>query len=65
MKKFQKIIFYAISIVLLVVFSLYTFHFHPEVQLVFLIPGIFLVIYSALINDLPKKKRAASNRIGH
>lgn len=58
MKRFQKFIFYAISIVLLIVFSLYAFHFHPEVQLVFLIPGIFLVIYSAILNDLPSRGRA-------
>lgn len=58
MKRFQKFIFYAIAIVLLIVFSLYAFHFHPEVQLVFLVPGIFLVIYSAILNDFPSKGRA-------
>ena len=63
MKRFQKFIFYAIAIVLLIVFSLYSFHFHPEVQFVFLIPGIFLVIYSAILNDFPSRARSiARNR---
>jgi 4-hydroxybenzoate polyprenyltransferase len=63
MRKYQKFLFYAISIVLLIVFSLYAFHFHPEVQLVFLIPGVFLVIYSAILNDFPSKARTlARNR---
>jgi 1,4-dihydroxy-2-naphthoate octaprenyltransferase len=58
MKRYQKFLFYSISIVLLVVFALYAFHFHPEVQLVFLIPGIFLIIYSAVLNDFPSRGRA-------
>ncbi|WP_157543961.1 hypothetical protein [Mucilaginibacter paludis] len=58
MKKQQKFIFYAISIVLVMVFSLYGFHYHPEVQLVFLIPGIFLIIYSAILNDFPSRARS-------
>jgi 4-amino-4-deoxy-L-arabinose transferase-like glycosyltransferase len=60
MKKIQKFVFYGIAIVLLIVFSLYAFHFHPEVQLVFLIPGVFLIIYSAILNDFPSKGRASS-----
>jgi len=62
MKKLQKFIFYAISIVILMVLSLYTFHLHPEVQFVFLIPGIVILIYSAFLNDFPSKARIARGR---
>jgi hypothetical protein len=55
MKKLQKLIFYAISVVLLIVYVLYAFHFHPEVQLMLLVPGIIIIIYSAFLNDFPSR----------
>ncbi len=57
MKTVQKLFLYLLSAIALVIFSIYTFHFHPEVQFVFLLPGIFIIIYSAVLNILPSRAR--------
>jgi 1,4-dihydroxy-2-naphthoate octaprenyltransferase len=55
MAKALKALIYIIAMVLLGLFSFYIFHFHPEIQFAFLIPGVFLVILSAFLNDFVRK----------
>lgn len=50
--KLLKIIFYSAVIVILTVVSAMIFKAHPEVQLAFFLPGIFIVVYSKLRDDV-------------
>jgi len=50
MKRVLKAGLYAIATVLLVTFCIYIFHFHPEIQFAFLIPGLFLILFSSFLN---------------
>ncbi|MGN6179205.1 MAG: hypothetical protein ACTHNW_08490 [Mucilaginibacter sp.] len=43
-----KILFYVIVMVVLTVASLTLFKNHPEVELAFFIPGVFILVYSVI-----------------
>ena len=56
MKKAPKYLLY-ISLIVLLSFLCYNFyHLHAEIQFVFLVPGIFLILFSSLLNDLAANK---------
>jgi len=48
MNSLFKILFYVIVIVALTIASLTLFKNHPEVQLAFFIPGVFILVYSVI-----------------
>ncbi|WP_139113040.1 hypothetical protein [Mucilaginibacter sp. PPCGB 2223] len=57
MKRVLKAVIYAITTVLLLLFCIYIFRFHPEIQFAFLLPGLFLILFSAFLNDFSSKSR--------
>lgn len=59
MKKAPKYFFYSIVTLLLYLYCYNFYHFHPEIQFVFLVPGIFLMLYSSFLTDIRAKDRAA------
>ena len=52
MKLIFKFIFYSAIVVLLAVASTLVFKNHPEVQLAFLIPGVFIFVYSKVRDEV-------------
>ncbi|HTH83670.1 MAG TPA: hypothetical protein VL490_12085 [Mucilaginibacter sp.] len=56
MKPILKLLFYIILVgVVVFVHSLFFIHHPPEVQLAFLTPGVTLLVYSIIRDDLYKK----------
>jgi Ni,Fe-hydrogenase I cytochrome b subunit len=63
MKSATKFMLYSIVIVILTICSLILFKNHPEVQLSFLLPGIFIMFYSKIrdeiyVNDVTRLRMA-------
>ncbi len=56
MKLLLKAIIYALIVVCLITASLLLYKAHPEVQLAFIIPGLFILIYSLITDDLGIKQ---------
>jgi hypothetical protein len=52
MKLMMKCLMYSIIVVLLVTASALIFKNHPEVQLAFLIPGVFIFVYSKIRDEM-------------
>jgi len=52
MNSLFKILFYVIVIVALTIASLTLFKNHPEVQLAFFIPGVFILVYSVIRDQI-------------
>ena len=48
MKLFFKILIFVAVMVVLIIASLTLFKNHPEVQLAFLLPGVFILVYSII-----------------
>ncbi|WP_448702610.1 hypothetical protein ACFGVR_09685 [Mucilaginibacter sp. AW1-3] len=57
MKKVLKAVVYAITTVLLLLLCVYLFRFHSEIQFAFLLPGLFIILFSSFLNDFPSKTR--------
>jgi hypothetical protein len=57
MKPLLKSIFYVVLLVLLVIGSIMLYRNHPEAQLAFSIPGLFILCYSKLTDDLKVKQQ--------
>jgi hypothetical protein len=43
---------YSVAVVVLTICSMILFKNHPEVQLAFLLPGIFIMFYSKIRDDI-------------
>jgi hypothetical protein len=56
MKLFLKAIIYALIVVCLFTASILLYKAHPEVQLAFIIPGMFILVYSIISDDLGFKQ---------
>lgn len=56
MKPLFKYIFYVLVLVLLVIGSIILYRNHPEAQLAFSIPGLFILCYSKLTDDIRIKQ---------
>jgi hypothetical protein len=52
MKLLIKYILYCLLIVVLVSATLLLYRDHPEAQLAFILPGVFIVVFSKMIDDL-------------
>jgi len=52
MKLLLKCLLYSVIVVLLITTSALIFKNHPEVQLAFLLPGIFIFVYSRIRDEL-------------
>jgi len=52
MKLIMKCLLYSIIVVLLITASTLIFKNHPEVQLAFLIPGVFIFVYSKIRDEM-------------
>ena len=52
MRKLKIYLFYTVAVVLLFAFAVYTFRNHPEVQLVFIVPGIFIILVSSVFDTI-------------
>lgn len=57
MKLFLKCIIYLLLIVCLTAASILLYKAHPEVQLAFIIPGIFIFAYSMISDDISVRHR--------
>ncbi|GGB23304.1 MULTISPECIES: hypothetical protein [Mucilaginibacter] len=55
MKPLFKYIFYVLILVMLVIGSLMLYRTHPEAQLALIIPGLFILAYSKLTDDIKLK----------
>jgi len=55
MKPLFKYIFYVLVLVLLIIGSIVLYKTHPEAQLAFTIPGLFILTYSKLTDDIKLK----------
>ncbi|WPU99609.1 hypothetical protein SNE26_26695 [Mucilaginibacter sp. cycad4] len=55
MKSLFKYIFYVLILVMLVIGSLMLYRTHPEAQLAFTIPGLFILAYAKLTDDIKLK----------
>ncbi|TWR30309.1 hypothetical protein FPZ43_05050 [Mucilaginibacter pallidiroseus] len=55
MKLLIKYFIYSIIMVTLLTISLNIFRDHPEAQFVFIFPGIFLVVFSEIMDDTFRK----------
>ena len=62
MKKSGRALFYILATVMLCAFCIYAFHYHPEIQIAFLIPGVFLILFSAFLNDFSRKARVVRGK---
>ena len=66
MKSMFKLLIYSIIVVSLCAFVTVLFKSHPEVQLAFVLPGIFIFIYSKIRDEvyvsLPVRLRMARGR---
>jgi len=66
MKSIFKLMIYSAIVVSLCVSATLLFKIHPEVQLSFLIPGIFILVYSRIRDEvyvsLPTRLRIARGR---
>lgn len=52
MKVILKYILYSVTIVALTVGCLMIFKNHPEVQFAFVMPGLFIIVYSLIRDDI-------------
>ncbi|MGN8072070.1 hypothetical protein [Mucilaginibacter sp. SG564] len=57
MKLFLKCIIYLLLVVCLAAASILLYKAHPEVQLAFIIPGIFIFAYSMINDDIGVKHK--------
>ena len=57
MKLFLKSIIYLLLIICLTAASVLLYKEHPEVQLAFIIPGIFIFAYSMINDDIGVKHK--------
>lgn len=58
MKVIFKYLLYSVSIVALTVGCLVVFKNHPEVQFAFVMPGLFIVVYSLIRDDIYNRTSA-------
>jgi hypothetical protein len=63
MKLFLKTIIYALIVVCLFTASLLLYKAHPEVQLAFIIPGIFILLYSIISDDLGVRQHIRARQL--
>jgi cytochrome b561 len=55
MKPLFKYLIYVLILVMLVIGSIMLYRTHPEAQLAFTIPGLFILAYSKLTDDIKIK----------
>lgn len=60
MKSLFKYVIYSVIIVTVLIISLDIFRYHPEAQFAFIFPGIFLLVFSSIMDDA---LRGISSRI--
>jgi membrane protein YdbS with pleckstrin-like domain len=60
MKLLLKSIIYALIVVCLITASILLYRAHPEVQLAFIIPGVFILVYSLITDDIGIKQHVRS-----
>lgn len=60
MKSLLKYAIYSVIIVTILIISLDIFRYHPEAQFAFIFPGIFLLVFSGIMDDA---LRGISSRI--
>ncbi|SEO19408.1 hypothetical protein SAMN05428947_101659 [Mucilaginibacter sp. OK283] len=63
MKLFLKIIIYTLLVVCLSTSTILLYKSHPEVQLAFVIPGLFILVYSMITDDLGIKQHIRSRQL--
>jgi len=63
MKLLLKSIIYALIVICLITASILLYKAHPEVQLAFIIPGLFILIYSVITDDMGIKQHVRSRNL--
>ena len=64
MRVILRYIVYSITIVLLVVGCTSVFKYHPEVQFAFIMPGLFILLFSIIRDDIYKRSTMNVLRAG-
>jgi hypothetical protein len=64
MKMVLRYLMYSIAIVLLVVGCTSIFKYHPEVQFAFIMPGLFILLFSIIRDDIYKRNSLSLLRAG-
>lgn len=64
MKDILRYMAYSVVIVVLAIGCINIFKSHPEVQFAFIMPGIFIVLYSVIRDDIYKKTNIHLVRAG-
>jgi|EndMetStandDraft_4_1072995.scaffolds.fasta_scaffold00073_13 hypothetical protein len=64
MKLFLKVIIYTLLVVCLLTSTILLYKSHPEVQLAFVIPGLFILAYSMITDDLGIKQHIRARQLG-
>ncbi len=63
--KLIKYMLYVMGVILLSLYCYNFYHFHPEIQFVFLVPGVFLIIFSSVLTDLQQSKFFKGKPVRH
>ncbi|WP_184544332.1 hypothetical protein [Mucilaginibacter sp. FT3.2] len=63
MKLFLKATIYVLIVVCLFTASILLYKSHPEVQLAFILPGFFILVYSIISDDLGIKQHFRSRQL--
>jgi len=63
MKLFLKVVVYTLIVVCLCTCTILLYKSHPEVQLAFVIPGLFILIYSMITDDLGIRQHIRSRQL--
>ena len=64
MKVVLRYIIYSAAIVALVILCISIFRSHPEVQFAFIMPGLFIVMYSIIRDDIYRRNSINLLRAG-
>jgi hypothetical protein len=62
MRKLWKVLFYSLITTILLIFTVYCIKEHPELELYFLIPGLFILVMSGLHDNFYVANRLRATR---
>lgn len=62
MKLFLKCIIYLLLVICLTTLSIQLYSLHPDVQLAFMLPGLFILVYSWINDDIGIKQKLRFSR---
>jgi hypothetical protein len=64
MKVLGRYIIYSVAIILLIIGCVTLFKEHPEVQFAFIMPGLFIIAFSVVRDDISRRNNITYLRAG-